>query len=118
MHVMGVILPVPEENEDRYLAMAESMAEIFMDYGALEVMECWESDISDGVQTDFRKAVAAQPGEKIVFSWAIWPDKAAADSAHEAMMQDERMQGPPEDMPFDGKRMIFGGFRSILAKGR
>ena len=118
MYVMGVILAVPEANEAAYKTMADEMAEIIMDYGALEVIENWESDVPDGEVTDFRKAVAAEEGEKIVFSWAVFESKEASDKAHEDMMQDERMKAQPETMPFDGKRMIFGGFRTITSMKR
>lgn len=118
MHIMGVVLSVPEANKDAYCKMAEDMAAIFIDYGAIEVIESWEESVPDGENTDFRKAVKAEAGEKIVFSWAIFPDKATSDKAHEDMMQDERMQKMPPEMPFDGKRMIMGEFSSIVAAGR
>mgnify|MGYP000020552278 CR=1 FL=1 len=116
MYVMGAVLAVPEGKEAEYLEMARWMGDMFIEFGALEVTENWEDDIKDGEHTDFRRAVAAEPGEKIVFSWIVWPDKASSDAAHERMMQDERMQGPPTDMPFDGKRMIYGSFRQIFRK--
>ena len=115
MYVMGAVLAVPAENKDKYLEMATWMGDMFREFGALEVYENWEDDVKDGQQTDFRRAVAAKDGEKIVFSWIVWPDKATSDEAHEKMMQDERMQGSPEEMPFDGMRMIYGGFDNIYA---
>lgn len=115
MYVMGVVLAVPEENEEAYRAMAEQMGQIFIDYGALEVVENWEVNVPDGKVTDFRKAVNAEEGEKIVFSWGTFASKEAHDKAHEAMMQDERLQSMPEQVPFDGKRMILGGFRTIFS---
>lgn len=115
MYVMGVVLAVPESNEAAYRDMAEEMGKMFIEYGALEVIENWEVDVPDGELTDFRKAVNAEEGEKIVFSWITFESKEASDKAHEEMMQDERMQNPPETMPFDGKRMIFGGFRTIYS---
>ena len=118
MYVMGVVLAVPAGNEAAYRKMAEDMGQIFLDYGALEVIENWEVDVPDGEVTDFRKAVNAEAGEKIVFSWATFESKEASDKAHEDMMQDERMQDMPADMPFDGKRMIFGGFRTIYSASR
>lgn len=115
MYVQGGVLAVKGDRQEDYLEMARAMGEIFIDYGALEVIDNWEADVPDGDQTDFRRAVAAENGEKIVFSWIVWPDKAACDKAHEKMMQDERMQKMPEDMPFDGKRMIIGGFSQIFS---
>ena len=114
MHVMGAVLAVPEDRKDDYLKLATWMGDMFREFGALEVFENWEEDVKDGEQTDFRRAVAAKPGEKIVFSWIVWPDKATSDEAHEKMMQDERMSQATE-MPFDGKRMIFGSFENIYA---
>lgn len=83
----------------------------------IEIVEAWEADVPDGKLTDFRRAVNLEEGEKVVFSWVIWPDKATADAAHEKMMADPRMEQMGE-MPFDGKRMVFGGFEPILTVGR
>ncbi len=121
MYVQGFLVPVPQGNEDKYREVAEKFWEIAKDYGALSQFECWEDDIKDGVHTDFRRAVNLREGEKVVFAWMTWPDKSVADAAHEKMMSDERMQtefGSPDgsDMPFDGKRMVFGGFRPIVQK--
>ena len=113
MYVTGAVLGVKADRQADYLEMARWMNEMFIEYSALEVTENWEVDVADGEQTDFRRAVAAAKDEKIVFSWITWPDKETHDAAHEKMMQDERMQNMPEDMPFDGKRMIFGGFETI-----
>lgn len=118
MYIQGFVIPVPEGNKDSYRAMAEAMNAIFGEYGAIEIVEAWEEDVPDGEHTDFRKAVNAAPGEKIVFSWVIWPDKATFDEAHEKIWRDERMKEPPSGMPFDGKRMIFGGFSPIYTLGR
>jgi uncharacterized protein YbaA (DUF1428 family) len=113
MHLDGFIIPVPDEKRDAYLAMAEWFDRAMVDLGALEVVEGWETDVPDGKRTDFRKAVAAEPGEKIVFSWILWPDKLTADAAHEAIHEDERFKAMTE-MPFGGRRMIFGSFEPIL----
>ncbi|MCK7595486.1 DUF1428 domain-containing protein [Pseudomarimonas salicorniae] len=119
MYVQGFLVPVPEGNEEKYREVAEKFWRIARDYGALSQFECWEDDIKDGVQTDFRRAVNLQAGEKVVFAWMTWPDKETADASHERMMSDERMKtdfGAPDgsDMPFDGKRMVYGGFRPIV----
>jgi uncharacterized protein YbaA (DUF1428 family) len=118
MYIQGFVIPVPEGKKESYRALAEEVNAMFGEYGATEIIEAWEEDVPDGSQTDFRKAVNARPGEKIVFSWVIWPDKAKFDEAHARISQDERMKGPPPDMPFDGKRMIFGGFSPIYTLGR
>ena len=121
MYVNGFVIAVPEGNKEQYRKVAETFWDIARDYGALSQVECWEADIKDGKQTDFRRAVALEEGEKVVFSWMTWPDRATAEAAHEKMMADERMEtafGAPDgsDMPFDGKRMIFGGFDPLVVK--
>lgn len=118
MYVQGFVIPVPEGKKDAYREVAEKFWPIARDYGALSQIECWEVDVKDGHTTDFRMAVKAESGEKIVFSWMAWPDKATADSAHEKMMADPRMAeqfGDGSEMPFDGKRMIIGGFETLFA---
>lgn len=119
MYVKGFILAVPEGNKEAYREVAEKFWEIVKDYGAKSQVECWEVDVPDGTTTDFRRAVKAEDGEKIVFSWMTFDDKATADASDEKLMADPRMEtmfGAPDgsDMPFDGKRMIFGGFEPIF----
>lgn len=121
MYVQGFLVPVPADSKEKYREVAEKFWEIAKDYGALSQIECWEEDVKDGTQTDFRRAVNLQQGEKVVFAWMTWPDKAVADAAHDKMMADERMQtefGAPDgsDMPFDCKRIVFGGFKPIVQK--
>ncbi|MDX1461031.1 MAG: DUF1428 domain-containing protein [Xanthomonadales bacterium] len=113
MYVNGYVIGVPENRKAEYERMANLFVEVISDHGVLEVCETWEADVPDGKLTDFRRAVNAEPGERIVFSWVIWPDRETADRAHEVMMTDPRMSGIAE-MPFDGKRMIFGGFEPIV----
>jgi len=114
MYIQGFIVPVPEGSRDAYRKVAEDFWPIAKDYGALSQVEAWEADVADGKHTDFRRAVDLQPGEKVVFSWMTWPDKATADAAHEKMMQDPRMEAMGKYMPFDGKRMVFGGFEPLV----
>lgn len=119
MYVQGFVIPVSEGNRDAYREVARKFWEIAKDYGALSQVECWEADVKDGHTTDFRRAVKAEGDEKIVFSWMTWPDRATADASHEKLMADPRMEeqfGAPDggDMPFDGKRMIFGGFEPLF----
>lgn len=119
MYVQGFVIPVPESNQDAYRKVAETFWPIAKDYGALSQIECWEADVKDGTTTDFRQAVKAEAGERIVFAWMTWPDRATAEAAHEKMMADPRMAeqfGAPDgsDMPFDGRRMIFGGFAPLF----
>ena len=114
MYVNSYVLSVPEKNKDEYIKVANIFAEIAKDYGVLEIFENWEKEVPDGKLTDFRKAVQANTGEKIVLSWIVWPDQETADNAHKEMFNDPRM-GEIGEMPFDGKRMIFGGFEPILS---
>ena len=117
MYVQGFVIPVPEGKKDAYREVAEKFWPMAEKAGALEQIEAWEADVPDGKQTDFRRAVQVAEGEKVVFSWVTWPDKATADKFHETMMNDPAMQEMGE-MPFDGKRMIFGGFEPLVVKGR
>lgn len=117
MYIQGFVIPVPDEKKDAYLAVANRFDRWLMDQGATEVVEAWEERVEDGKQTDFRRAVAAEPGEKIVFSWVIWPDEDTAKAAENAMENDPIMS-EMNDMPFDGKRMIYAAFAPILALGR
>ena len=117
MYVQGFLIAVPEGKKDAYIKMAQDAAEAFKRYGVTEIVETWEDNVTDGKVTDFRMAVKAEPGEKIVFSWMIWPDRATCDDAHEKMMSDPFF-AEMGDMPFDGKRMIWGGFSPIFTMGR
>lgn len=108
-YVDGFVAPVKKDNQQAYLAMATKAAAIFKEYGALHVMECWGDQLPEGKTTDFFMAVKATPDENVVFSWIIWPSKDVRDAGWDRAMKDERMQ-PDGEMPFDGKRMIWGGF--------
>ncbi|MBT3070912.1 DUF1428 domain-containing protein [Rhodomicrobium sp. Az07] len=112
-YVEGFLLAVPASKKDAYLAMAAAAAPLFKEFGATRMVECWEDDIKDGKVTDFRMAVKAEPGEAIVFSWIEYPSKEARDAANERMRTDPRMKNMGE-MPFDGMRMIFGGFSKVF----
>ena len=116
MYVQGFLVPVPVANRDAYLDMASKAAPMFAEFGATRTVECWGDDIPDGKVTDFKRAVKAETQETVVFSWVAYPDKATCDDAAAKMMADERMK-PPADMPFDGKRMVYGGFETIFEKG-
>jgi uncharacterized protein YbaA (DUF1428 family) len=110
----GLLIPVPHDNRDAYRAVAENAAALFHDHGAIRLVEAWGSDVPDGTVTDYKRAVQATPEENTVFSWIEWPSKEARDRGWAGMMADERMKNPPENMPFDGKRMIYGGFATLL----
>ncbi len=113
----GFIVPVPEANREAYRKSAADFAPIFQEYGVKRHVEAWDSDVPEGKVTDFRMAVDAKPDEKVVFSWFEYPDKAARDAANEKIMNDPRMKEMGENMPFDGKRMIVGGFDAIVEEG-
>ena len=117
MQIDGYVIPVPEARKDEYLELAQWFDQAMIDHGAIEVFEGWELDVPDGTATDFRKAVAAQEGERIVFSWILWPDKETADKAHDAIHEDERFKAMTT-FPFDGKRMIVGTFTPMLGLRR
>ena len=82
--------------------------------GALQGVECWGDDVPDGEVTSFPMAVKCEPEETVVFSWIVWPSREVRDAAHAAMMSDSRLAADLNPMPFDGKRMIFGGFEMIV----
>lgn len=113
-YVDGFILPVPEGKRQAYHDMAAKAAASFKEYGAVRVVEAWGDDVRDGKVTDYKKAVKAEPGETVVFSWIEWPDKAIRDAAWEKMMKDPDMQPDKDNMPFDGMRMFWGGFQPIV----
>jgi uncharacterized protein YbaA (DUF1428 family) len=117
MYVCGLVIPVPEDHIDAYRRWAENSAAFFREYGCLEVVEALEDFVPDGQQTDFRKAVAAKPGEKIVFTWQIWPDKASFTEAEARMHEDPRMN-QAGDPPFDARRLILGCFQPLATMGR
>ena len=113
MYVNTYVLGVPEENKQDYVRIARLFAEVASDFGALEIFENWEVEVPDGANTDYRRAIKAEPGEKIVVSWIVWPDRETGARAHDGMFADTRLAAIGE-MPFDGKRMIMGGFEPIL----
>lgn len=113
-YVDGFVIAVPTKNKEAYRKMAATAAEVFKEYGALHIVEAWGDDVPDGKVTDFRMAVKAEAEETVVFSWIAWPDKATRDAGQKKMMEDPRMKQDFETMPFDGKRMIYGGFVPIL----
>ena len=111
------VVPVPESKREEYRQHAASAAPMFHDIGVQRHFEAWDSDVPEAKVTDFRKAVDAQPDEKVVFSWFEYPDRAARDQANQKMMSDPRMEEMGKTMPFDGKRMIMGGFEGFVEEG-
>lgn len=113
-YIDGFVAAVPTANRDSYLKHAADMAVIMKEYGVLRTVECWGDDVPDGKLTSFPMAVKKEPDETVVFAWVVWPSKAARDAGWEKMMQDPRMAPGANPMPFDGKRMIYGGFEIAL----
>ena len=116
-YVTGFIVAVPKANKEAYRAHAAAAWPIFQEFGITRLVEAWGSDVPEGTLTDFRKAVQATEDEEVVFSWFEYPSKAVRDAASERMMNDPRMEEMGASMPFDGKRMVFGGFEGILEIG-
>src|SRR3954463_12262505 len=112
MYICGLVLAVPEGKKDAYRDWAERSAEVFKRYGCLEIVESWEDFVPDGKRTDFRRAVDAKQGEKIVFAWQIWPDKESLKRAEVRMHADNALDVSGE-IPFDASRMILGCFAPI-----
>ena len=110
-YISGFVTPVPDGNKDAYIASAAKAWPLFKEYGAVQHVEAWGDNIPDGTTTDFKRAVALKDGETVVFAWVMWPDKATADRCEASMQTDDRWQAM--EMPFDGKRMVFGGFETV-----
>jgi uncharacterized protein YbaA (DUF1428 family) len=113
-YVDGFLLAVPARNKAAYLKIARKGAALFKSLGASRVVEAWQDDLPKGKTTDFFMAVKAKKTEMVVFSWIEWPSKKIRDSGMKRMMADPKTKEMFADMPFDGKRMIFGGFAPIL----
>ena len=117
-YIDGFVIAVPTADKQKFIDHAHHVDGIFTELGATRVVECWADDVPVGEVTDFGKAVQAKDDETVVFSWIEWPDKETRDEAMKKMMSedfsDERMDPEKNPMPFDGKRMIYGGFRPII----
>ncbi len=112
MYIDGFLIPVRTTDKDVYRAHEAKWWPRFRDMGAQSIVVGWGDDVPEGKHTDFQRAVDLQPDETVVFCWMTWPDKATRDAAYARMMEDPEMDGV--EMPFDGKRMVFGGFQPIL----
>ena len=121
-YVDGFLIPVPRANKQKFIEHARKGDSVFTELGAIRVVECWGDDVPNGTVTDFRRAVQAKDDEEVVFSWIEWPDKATRDAAMarmtEMMKTDPRMNPETNPMPFDGKRLIYGGFAPALTLGK
>lgn len=118
--VDGFVFAVPTANKEQYLAHTRAFDEFLMRIGALRVVECWGADLPHGKQTDFYRAVAAREDETVCFGWIEWPDRATRDAAHarvDAAIASGELAGDHAEMPFDGSRMVLGGFEPVLVLG-
>lgn len=114
-YVDGFVIAVPTANKTAFKEHALAMDTLFTKHGATQVIEAWGDDVPTGEATDFFKAVKAKDDETIVFSWVFWPDKATRDAGNEKIMADMTAMGDDvTEMPFDGKRLIYGGFEVLV----
>ncbi|MEX1036916.1 MAG: DUF1428 domain-containing protein [Sneathiella sp.] len=124
-YIDGFVIAVPTANKQKFIAHAEKGDSVFIDLGATRIVECWGDDVPIGKVTDFRKAVQAKDDETVVFSWIEWPDKETRDAAMKTMTDwmenpekaDPRMNPATNPMPFDGMRLIYGGFAPLVEVG-
>ena len=117
-YIDGFVIAVPTANKQKFIEHARHFDSMFIELGAIRVIEGWGDDVPDGKVTDFRRAVQAKEDETVVFSWIEWPDKETRDAAmsrmDELMRTDDRFNSEKNPIPFDGKRMIFGGFAPVV----
>jgi uncharacterized protein YbaA (DUF1428 family) len=113
-YIDGFVIAVPNASREQFIAHAHTFDATFLKFGATRVVECWGDNVPEGKLTDFRRAVQAEKDESVVFSWVEWPDKATRDAGMEKFMIDPSMEAA-SDVPFDGKRMIFGGFVPVVS---
>jgi len=111
-YIDGFVAAVPTANKEMYLQHAQAAAVVFKEFGALSVVETWGDDVPEGKLTSFTLAVQRKSDETVIFSWITWRDKQARDNGMKKAMEDKRLTGM--EMPFDGKRMIYGGFEVVL----
>ncbi|MES2782520.1 MAG: DUF1428 domain-containing protein [Pseudomonadota bacterium] len=125
-YIDGFVIACPKENKQKFIDHANMADSMFLEMGALRVVECWGDDVPEGTSTDFYKAVKAEPDEAVLFSWIEWPDKETRDAGMAKMTEmmsdpskvDPRMDPEKNPMPFDGKRMVFGGFVPVYDKSK
>ncbi|NBA97141.1 DUF1428 domain-containing protein [Pseudomonas sp. R5(2019)] len=113
-YVDGFVAAVPTAKREEFKRHANSAAAVFKEYGALSVAECWGDDVPEGKVTSFPMAVKCKEDETVVFSWIIWPSRQVRDEGMAKVMADPRLQPEVNPMPFDGQRLIFGGFEMIV----
>lgn len=114
-YVDGFVAAVPTANRDKFLRHAQDAAAVCKEHGALQVVECWGNDVPEGELTSFSMAVKRKDDETVIFSWITWASKAARDEGMKKVMADPRLHPDKSPMPFDGKRLIYGGFEMIVS---
>lgn len=113
-YIDGFVAAVPTKNKAAYIKHAEEAVGFFKKHGAIKLVECWGDDVPAGEVTSFPKAVQCKENETVVFSWVVWPSKEVRDAAMEKMHSDKDMKDMENSMPFDGKRLIYGGFQMVV----
>ena len=113
-YIDGFVIAVPTANKQKFIEHARHFDAMFIELGAIRVIEGWGDDVPDGKVTDYARAAHKKDGETVVYSWVEWPDKETRTAGWEKMMTDERMKPDPDNNPFDGARMIYGGFEPIV----
>jgi len=117
-YIDGFVLAVPAASKQEFIEHAEFVDSLIIEFGATRILECWADDVPDGEVTDFRRAVQAKEEEEVVFAWVEWPDKATRDTGMKKMQEqaanDERWDPEKNPPPFDGKRMVWGGFKPVV----
>ncbi len=113
-YVDGFVAAVPTANKAAFIKHAEDAAVVFKEHGALKVVECWGDDVPDGEVTSFPLAVKSKDDETVIFSWILWPSREVRNEAMKKVMEDPRLHPETNPMPFDGKRLIYGGFEAVV----
>jgi len=116
-YIDGLVFAVPTARKAEFIEYGRRGAEVFKRHGALDVVDCWGDDVPDGEMTSMLKAVKCGPDETVVFAWVLWPSKEVREAQFEAALVDPEMGAGADQMPFDGKRMIFGGFEMVVGNG-
>jgi uncharacterized protein YbaA (DUF1428 family) len=116
-YVDGFIVPVPRKKLAAYRNLAKKAGKVWMDHGALSYVECVADDVKKGKLTSFPRSVKLKPGEVVIFSWITYSSRKSRDAVMSKVMKDKRLAGMMDmsAMPFDGKRMIFGGFKTMMS---
>ena len=113
-YVDGFVAAVPTANREAFRKHAEAASAVFREHGALSVVECWGDDVPEGKVTSFPMAVQRKPDETVVFSWIVWPTREVRDAGMAKVMADPRLKPDVNPMPFDGMRLIYGGFQMLV----